>query len=275
VIRFYAAEIVIALQHIHELGIVYRDLKPENVLVDAEGHIKLTDFGLSKSNPNSEDLTFTVCGTPEYIAPEVIKNRGHNKNIDYWSLGILLFELYTSQTPFHSASIQDIFKTLKSDAPMDLSQLINASENFISLVSMLLEKDENFRLGTNDPADVMNHPFFSDVDWNEAANKTMQPPFLPPLKSPDDTRMFDTFYLSQPVNESFAVTSSSTTSVHFPAFEFNRSADKATSGSLNSKPLSYKSSSNGSANTIKQNLNSSESKHITETTSSNRSDNKL
>ena len=98
---------------------------------------------------------------------------------------------------------------------------------------MLLEKDENFRLGTNDPADVMNHPFFGGIDWNEAANKMMQPPFLPPLKSPDDTRMFDTFYLSQPVNESFVVTSSSTNSVHFPAFEFNRSADKATSGNLN------------------------------------------
>ncbi len=95
-IQFYAAEIVIALQHIHELGIVYRDLKPENVLVGADGHIKLTDFGLSKSNANSENLTFTVCGTPEYIAPEVVKNRGHNRNIDNWSLGILLFELYTS-----------------------------------------------------------------------------------------------------------------------------------------------------------------------------------
>lgn len=170
VIRFYAAEIVIALQHIHELGIVYRDLKPENVLVGADGHIKLTDFGLSKSNPNAENLTFTVCGTPEYIAPEVIKNHGHNKNIDYWSLGILLYELYTSQTPFHGAGIQDIFKTLKSDAPMDLSQLLNASENFISLVAMLLEKDENFRLGTNNPEDIMNHPFFSGIDWNEAAN---------------------------------------------------------------------------------------------------------
>ncbi len=140
---------------------------------------------------------------------------------------------------------------------------------------MLLEKDENFRLGTNDPEDIKNHPFFSGVDWNEAANQMLTPPFLPSLKSPEDTKMFDTFYLNQPIHgESFVATSSSTNSVHFPAFEFNRSADKATSGNLHSKPLSYKS--NSSASSIRQHIHSTESSQkITELNDSNKSDTRL
>jgi serine/threonine protein kinase len=94
-IAFYAAEIIVALEHIHSLGIVYRDMKPENILVCQDGHIKLTDFGLSKITKAQGDLTFTVCGTPEYVAPEVIRNEGHSNNIDWWSLGVLLYEMYT------------------------------------------------------------------------------------------------------------------------------------------------------------------------------------
>jgi serine/threonine protein kinase len=127
-IAFYASELTVALKHVHSLGIVYRDLKPENVLIDQEGHIKLTDFGLSKVAPNNEDLTFTVCGTPEYVAPEVIQNEGHNKNIDWWSLGILLYEMYTGETPFHQQPLPEIFAKLKSSRRLSMRALKGASE---------------------------------------------------------------------------------------------------------------------------------------------------
>ena len=126
-IAFYAAEIVVALEHIHSQNIVYRDLKPENILVDKEGHIKLSDFGLSKVTEAGEDLTFTVCGTPEYVAPEIVENEGHNKNIDWWSLGVLLFEMYTGKTPFHQMPIQTIFEKLKSPSNISLRRLRSAS----------------------------------------------------------------------------------------------------------------------------------------------------
>jgi serine/threonine protein kinase len=88
---------------------VYRDLKPENILVDADGHIKLTDFGLSKQTKTNQDMVFTMCGTPEYIAPEILNKEGHNKNIDWWSFGILLYEMYAGETPFHMQPLREIF----------------------------------------------------------------------------------------------------------------------------------------------------------------------
>ena len=121
---------MVALEHIHAQNIVYRDLKPENILVDEEGHIKLSDFGLSKITEVSEDLTYTVCGTPEYVAPEIVENEGHNKNIDWWSLGVLLFEMYTGETPFHQMPIQKIFKKLKSPSNISLRRLRGASKEF-------------------------------------------------------------------------------------------------------------------------------------------------
>jgi serine/threonine protein kinase len=101
-IKFYASEIILALQTLHDNGIVYRDLKPENILLDSEGHIRLTDFGLSKTGifKSEEDMAYTICGTPEYLAPEIVRGEGHGKAVDWWSLGALLYEMQCGRPPF-------------------------------------------------------------------------------------------------------------------------------------------------------------------------------
>jgi serine/threonine protein kinase len=130
IIILWAAEIIVALEHLHQLGIVYRDLKPENLLVDHEGHVKITDFGLSKWQESGSDLTYTSCGTPEYVAPEVLGPQGHNHMIDWWSFGILLFEVYVGVTPFRNMTVQRILKKLMSPEPIDLSMMSKAPHRF-------------------------------------------------------------------------------------------------------------------------------------------------
>lgn len=123
IIRFYAAELIIALEQIHNLGIIYRDLKPENVLVDEKGHIKLADFGLSKKDLSGTMLTYSVCGTPEYVAPEILTKKGHNKNIDWWSLGIILFEMYKGSTPASGKTVPEIIQILTNNKTTNLDKL--------------------------------------------------------------------------------------------------------------------------------------------------------
>ena len=130
-IRFYAAEIITFLGQLHENGIIYRDLKPENILVNKNGHLKFTDFGLSKDRMEfaDQELTFSVCGTPEYIAPEIIKMHGHSSSVDWWSLGILLVELYTGKPPVQDhTQIKVLSKIVKGQ--IDLSGIVDASADF-------------------------------------------------------------------------------------------------------------------------------------------------
>jgi len=189
--KFYIAELILALQHLHRYDIVYRDLKPENILLDANGHIALCDFGLSKANLTNDQTTSTFCGTTEYLAPEVLLDEaGYTKMVDFWSLGVLVFEMCCGWSPFYAEETQQMYKNIafgKVRFPKDA--LSTEGRNF---VKGLLNRNPKHRLGAKIDADELKeHPFFADTDWNAMMNKMVVPPFKPKLKNCLDTSNFD------------------------------------------------------------------------------------
>ncbi|EMC92947.1 hypothetical protein BAUCODRAFT_77167 [Baudoinia panamericana UAMH 10762] len=189
--KFYIAELILALRHLHQHNIVYRDLKPENILLDANGHIALCDFGLSKANLSNDDTTNTFCGTTEYLAPEVLLDEtGYTKMVDFWSLGVLVFEMCCGWSPFYAEDTQQMYKNIafgKVRFPRDA--LSQEGRNF---VKGLLNRNPQHRLGARgDAEELMAHPFFRDVEWDALSKKLTQPPFKPKLKSETDTSNFD------------------------------------------------------------------------------------
>ncbi|KAK8085595.1 hypothetical protein PG997_006866 [Apiospora hydei] len=189
--KFYIAELILAIQHLHKNDIVYRDLKPENILLDANGHIALCDFGLSKANLTKNDTTNTFCGTTEYLAPEVLLDEaGYTKMVDFWSLGVLVFEMCCGWSPFYAEDTQQMYKNIafgKVRFPRDT--LSQEGRNF---VKGLLNRNPKHRLGAvEDAHELKRHPFFADVDWEALAKKLITPPFKPKLKSETDVSYFD------------------------------------------------------------------------------------
>jgi len=189
--KFYIAELILALKHLHEHDIVYRDLKPENILLDANGHIALCDFGLSKANLTQNDTTNTFCGTTEYLAPEVLLDeQGYTKMVDFWSLGVLVFEMCCGWSPFYAEDTQQMYKNIafgKVRFPRDA--LSTEGRNF---VKGLLNRNPKHRLGANrDAEELIEHPFFADIDWQALGKKNLVPPFKPKLTSMVDTSHFD------------------------------------------------------------------------------------
>ncbi|KAI9904902.1 hypothetical protein N3K66_001431 [Trichothecium roseum] len=189
--KFYIAELILAIQHLHNNDIVYRDLKPENILLDANGHIALCDFGLSKANLAQNDTTHTFCGTTEYLAPEVLLDEsGYTKMVDFWSLGVLVFEMCCGWSPFYAEDTQQMYKNIafgKVRFPRDT--LSQEGRNF---VKGLLNRNPKHRLGaTGDAEELKRHGFFGDIDWDLLAKKLITPPFKPKLMSETDVSYFD------------------------------------------------------------------------------------
>ncbi|KAK3935229.1 kinase-like domain-containing protein [Diplogelasinospora grovesii] len=198
--RFYAAEIVLVLEYLHEQqgGIAYRDMKPENLLLDAEGHIKLVDFGFAKRLGNNEDdhpvETYTLCGTPEYLAPEVIHNKGHSTAVDWWALGILLYEFLTGYPPFWHQNPIEIYKQIV-EQPVVFPQELEISKEAQDIIQQFCTVDRSRRLGnmSGGAARVKAHPFFAGVDWDAVLERRCQGPIVPPIRYPGDAQCFDIY----------------------------------------------------------------------------------
>ena len=200
--RFYAAEVLMALNYLHSRDIIYRDLKPENLLIDAEGHIKITDFGLSKQFFESQGnmKTYSMCGTPEYLAPEIVSKSGHTKAADYWSLGILIYEMLNGQPPFVNSNKSALYREILSKpAPMKP----HFSAEATSLLTGLLEVNPENRLC--DFNEIKFHPFFEGIDWQMLEKKEVIPPFKPKISGPMDLRNFDKNFTDERAAESIDV----------------------------------------------------------------------
>ena len=197
--KFYLIEIILALEFLHKNNMIYRDLKPENILMDEKGHIKISDFGLSKILKNMDDKAFTLCGTPQYIAPEVLKNKGYDKNIDWWSVGCFLYEMVTGHLPFLIKKGTKI-NTKIYDQPLKFPN--GLSKEVIDLTKKLLNPNPKKRLGhgTDGAQKIKEHPFFQNVDWEKYYNKEINPPFIPELNGEEDLRYFDKMFTDEPVD---------------------------------------------------------------------------
>ena len=197
--RFYASEIILAISYVHSLDIIYRDLKPENVLLDARGHVRLTDFGLSKEGISSSSSgANSFCGTPEYLAPEILNRQGHSRAVDWWSLGALLYEMLTGLPPFYCQDREKIFEKIRKS---DLHYPPSLSKQSKTLLRGLLTRDPNSRLGSGpgDAEEIKVHEFFAEIDWDKLAAGEMTPPWKPPISGKLDTSHFDKEFTSLPI----------------------------------------------------------------------------
>ncbi|XP_003384983.1 PREDICTED: protein kinase C delta type-like [Amphimedon queenslandica] len=196
--RFYAAEIICALQFLHSKGIIYRDLKLDNVLLDCDGHAKLADFGMCKEGVFAPNKTGTFCGTPDYISPEIVKNERYSYSVDFWSLGVLSYEMLTGQSPFSGDSEEELFDSICNCNVPFPSFLAPSS---IDYLKKLLERDPEKRLGCmEDRMPIRSHPFFSPIDWVKLETRESEPPFKPKVKSPGDVSNFDDDFTFQEPN---------------------------------------------------------------------------
>ncbi|OCH92893.1 Pkinase-domain-containing protein [Obba rivulosa] len=199
--RFYIAELILALEHLHKYDIVYRDLKPENILLDATGHVALCDFGLSKPDLRSDELTNTFCGTTEYLAPEVLLDEhGYSKLVDFWSLGVLLFEMCCGWSPFYAEDTQQMYKNICFGKIRFPKGVIN--EDGKQFVKGLLNRNPKHRLGAQrDAAELKEHPFFKTIDWDALAKKQATPPFKPAVESDESVANFDPEFTTADIRE--------------------------------------------------------------------------
>ena len=190
VAKFYAAEVILAIEYLHAHNIIYRDLKPENILLDKYGHVKITDFGFAKE---VENVTSTLCGTPDYLAPEIIQSKPYNKSVDWWSLGILIYEMLAGYTPFYDTTPMKTYEKI-------LIGRVNYPDFFvhevIDLLNRLITSDLSRRLGNlqNGAEDIKSHPWFQEVVWEKLVNKDIETPYEPPIQGgTGDSSLFDIY----------------------------------------------------------------------------------
>eukprot|EP00064_Thunnus_orientalis_P003635 superscaffoldBa00000306_g3645 len=218
-VKFYLAELALALDHLHSLGIIYRDLKPENILLDEEGHIKITDFGLSKEAIDHDKRAYSFCGTIEYMAPEVVNRRGHTQSADWWSFGVLMFEMLTGSLPFQGKDRKETMALILK-AKLGMPQFL--SPEVQSLLRALFKRNPANRLGAGPEGveEIKRHRFFASIDWNKLYRKEMRPPFKPTVGRPEDTFHFDPEFTSRTPTDSPGIPPSANTHQLFRGFSF-------------------------------------------------------
>lgn len=206
--RFYSAEITLALSFLHDKGIIYRDLKLDNVLLDSEGHVKLTDYGMCKEGLRLGETTSTFCGTPNYIAPEILRGDDYDFGVDWWALGVLLFEMLVGRSPFDivgqtdnpDQNSEDFLFQVILEKPIRVPRSLSVKA--ASILKGFLNKNPAERLGSNVSlrvVEIQSHPFFKTVDWEQLYAKQVAPPYKPLMKSDSDLDHFDPTFTAEPV----------------------------------------------------------------------------
>uniref|UniRef100_A0A669D939 non-specific serine/threonine protein kinase n=2 Tax=Oreochromis TaxID=8139 RepID=A0A669D939_ORENI len=228
--RFYGAEIVSALDYLHSAKIVYRDLKLENLMLDKDGHIKITDFGLCKEGITDTATMKTFCGTPEYLAPEVLEDNDYGRAVDWWGLGVVTYEMMCGRLPFYNQDHEKLFELILMEE-IKFPRTLSADAK--SLLSGLLIKDPNKRLGggPDDAKEIMRHSFFGTIDWQDVYDKKLVPPFQPQVTSETDTRYFDEEFTAQTItitppekyDEDGMDAADNERRPHFPQFSYSAS----------------------------------------------------
>ena len=199
--RFYIVEIILAIEFLHKNKMLYRDLKPENIMVDASGHIKLTDFGLSKMFKKSKEKAFTICGTPQYLAPEILSDSGYDESVDWWSLGCVMYEMLVGKAPFRipkgSYLTADLYKK-----KITIPETITPEAK--DLISKLLVPNPKNRLGhgKDGAKNIKDHSYFEGINWEDAWNRKLEPPLIPNLNSETDLSYFDKMFTEEKIEGS-------------------------------------------------------------------------
>lgn len=207
-VRFYAAEICLALNFLHEKGILYRDLKLDNVLLDSEGHVKLTDYGMCKEGLRPGDYTTTFCGTPNYIAPEMLRGEDYDFSVDWWALGVLMFEMFTGRSPFDvlgqtdnpDSNTEDYLFQVILEKPIRIPRSLSVRAAHV--LRGFLNKSPRERLGCHQDTgfqDIQANPFFKTINWDQLYLKQVIPPYKPTMNSEVDFNHFDPLFTNERV----------------------------------------------------------------------------
>ncbi|KAI5813327.1 protein kinase C [Pyronema omphalodes] len=193
--QFYAAEVCLALKYFHENGVIYRDLKLDNILLTLDGHIKIADYGLCKEDMYYGSTTSTFCGTPEFMAPEILMDKRYGRSVDWWAFGVLIYQMLLQQSPFRGDDEDEIYDAILADEPL---YPIHMPRDSVSILQKLLTREPEMRLGSGpgDANDVMAHAFFRNINWDDIYHKRIEPPYKPQIQNATDTSNFDQEFTS-------------------------------------------------------------------------------